>query len=144
MPIIDPATKLANAIVGLFNSDPALAGYNWQSWESDVDVEQPRGFVNVNFIAALVDAASANEFQVEVVFEGKPKVASPSDAVAEVIGHISRPDIAAVLQALITDGSITLYGKAQNMRLQHQITGDLRRRTVSFVIFGHWNVAYVV
>jgi hypothetical protein len=141
--IIDPATKLAGAVATLLANDPNITGYNWQRWESDADVAQPRGYVNVNFASALVDAAAPDEFTVEVVFEGKPKKASASDAVAEAMGQIRRSDLASALMTLITDNSITLIGKAQQLALRHTITGDIRRRTLTFVIFGQWNVAYV-
>jgi hypothetical protein len=140
--ILDPATTLANAVATLLNADPHLSLYHFVTWESDVDVALPRGYVNVVSLQSLRGVEKPDQFNVEIVFEGKPKTPSPSDAVAEAMGQVRREDFAAVLQALITDGSLTLFSEVIDLRSEHQITGDVRRRTVGFTIFGQWNAVY--
>ena len=141
--ILDPATVVGNAMVALLNSDQVTSFYNWQSWESDADVVLPRGHVNVICSTPLVDAGAPMQFEIEVVFEGKPKRGSAAVVVAEALGQIQRPTLATVLEALITDGSVTFQERAaENIKLIQQIQGDVRRRSISFTLFGHWNVVY--
>jgi hypothetical protein len=142
VPILDPCSTLATALKTLLASDSIISAYNWQEWESDADVQQPRGYVNVTMSAALQRADYPDQFNVEIVFEGKPKKGSPSDAVAEVVGQVRRPDFGAALEALITDGSISLFGRTESLGYRQEIKGDLRKRTISFVIFGQWQVEY--
>ena len=141
--ILDPITTVANAVVALMSSDSALSGYNWQGWESDADVALPRGYVNVEASTPLVDENSPMQFEIQVIFEGKPKKLSPSVAVAEVIGQINRADLATALESKMIDTSVTFMNRqAENVRVRQQVVGDIRRRTISFTLFGHWNVQW--
>lgn len=142
MSVIDPATQVSDAFVALFKADPVISAYNWQTWESDVDVEQPRGFVKCRYQADLHEAQALARFDIEAVFEGKPKRGSPSDAVAEVIGQVRRADLNTAVMAFISDGSITLFAKAEDLRVEQRLQGDLRVRAVSFTMFGQWNVVF--
>ncbi len=140
--ILDPCSTLATAVKTLLVSDPVLSGYGFVEWDSDVDVVQPRAYVNVTMTAALQRSDYPDQFRVEIVFEGKPKTGSPASAIAELIGQIRRPDFGAALQSLITDGSLSLFGWTESLSYQQTITGDLRKRTISFTIFGQWQAQY--
>lgn len=141
--VLDPATMLGQAIAQLFAADPIISGYNWQTWDSDADVVQPRGYVLVSFLSATEDNKSAERFDVQVVLEGKPKTGSAATIAAEVLGQIQRNDFATALQALITDASLTFNrATAENIKLAQSIQGDIRKRIFSFSLFGTWNVTY--
>jgi hypothetical protein len=141
--ILDPIITVANAVVALMASDSALSGYNWQGWESDADVVLPRGYVNVEASTPLVDETAPMQFEIEIVFEGKPKKLSPSVAIAEALGQVNRVDLATALESKMVDTSVTFMNRqAESVRVRQQVIGDLRRRTISFTLFGHWNVAW--
>jgi hypothetical protein len=140
--IVDPATTLSDAFVALFNGDAAISAYNWQKWESDVDVQQPRGYINCRYQADLHQAEIMGRFDLEAVFEGKPKRGTTANAVAEVVGQVRRGDLVPALMAIISDGSITLFHTVEDLRIEQRIQGDVRVRTVSFSMFGQWNVGF--
>lgn len=141
--ILDPCTTIATAVKALLISDAILTAYGWQEWESDAAIVLPRGYINVAMAQELVVAGPGVEkFDIELVFEGKPKKGSPSNAVAEVLGQCKRPDLAAAIQALITDGSVVFSGGAEMLRYKQVIKGDLRTRTISFSLFGVWAVTW--
>lgn len=144
MPILDPCSTVAAAVKALLVSDVILTAYGWQEWESDAAITQPRAYVNVAMSTELIRAEpGVQKWDIQLVFEGKPKKGSPSDAVAEALGQCKRPDLGSALQALIVDGSITFTGGAEMLRYAQTIRGDLRIRTISFSLFGTWNVVYV-
>jgi hypothetical protein len=141
--ILDPCSTIATAVKTLLVSDAVLAAYGWQEWESDAAIALPRGYVNVAMVTELVRAEpGVQKWDIQLVFEGKPKKGSPANAVAEVLGQCKRPDLGAALQALITDGSVTFSGGTEALRYTQTLRGDLRVRTISLSLFGTWNVIY--
>jgi hypothetical protein len=141
--IFDPITIAHNAITALFNSDAAISGYNWRAWEDNNPHQVlPRGYVNVSTTSAMDEAALPEGFRFEVVLEAKPQVVLDANKVATVLGHITRPDLAAVLTALITDGSITFVGRSENLELSQAIVGETRQYKLMFTLFGEWNVVW--
>jgi len=144
MSILDPCSTLATAMKTILANDSIIAAYNWQEWESDAAVVQPRAYVNVTMQTDTImnRADFPIRFNFEIVFEGKPKAGSPSDAVAEVLGQVRRLNLTTALVAGIPDGSITLYNMAEQIVYRQEIVGDLRKRTISFYLYGNWNVSY--
>ena len=143
MPINDPCSQIATAIKTVLISDAVLTAYGFQEWESDANITQPRAFVNVVMATELTRAEPGVErFDIQIVFEGKPKKGSPKTAVAEVLGQCNRPDLGAALMAAMPDASIIFHGGTEALRYTQQIRGDLRTRTISFSLFGVWDVVY--
>jgi hypothetical protein len=142
--VLDPCSTLATALKGIFNADSIISAYNWQEWESDAVIAQPRAYINVTMQTdtPMTQSNLPFRFQFEIVFEGKPKAGSPSDAVAEVLGQVQRPTLGTALMAAIPDNSITITGKAEQVIYRQAREGDLRKRTIVFFMYGNWNVQY--
>jgi len=140
--ISDPLTLAGTALTTLLGQETLLAPYNWQPYESNVPAEGPRGYVNVNAQSALNEAYLPERLEFEIVFEGAPKTLTSAEAVAIALSHVTRWDISDALTALITDGSVTFVGRAEDLRLTQSIVGQIRQYKVGFVLFISWNVAH--
>ena len=143
MPILDALTQTEDAIIARLNEDATLASYNWQRWESDVNVVQPRGYVNVAQEAAWQEHTPAPDMmRVEVVLEGKPKRGSLAATVAILRGILGDPALHIKLNVIVTDESITYLGPAEQLSIRQELSGDLRVRQAVFMIAAQWNVIY--
>jgi len=139
----DPLTIVGTAVTALLASDTFIAGYNWQMFESNVRAVLPRGYVNVAAASALDEAWLPESFEIEVVLEGQPKQLTSPEATSTILGHITRPDLATALDALVTDGSMIFLGRAERLRLAQSIVGEMRQFKLAFLLHGQWNVQYV-
>jgi hypothetical protein len=143
MPIRDPISIAHDAMTALLNADSAISLYNWRPWESNTPhANLPRGYVNVSSKSAMNEAALPQGMRFEVVIESKPQVALDPLKTAEVLGQICRSDLAAALTALITDGSITFLGRAEDLELDQSIVGETRQYKFIFMLYSEWNVIY--
>lgn len=141
--IVDPLTKTEDVLIALFSGDATLAAYNWQRWESDVTVAQPRGYINVQSTAELV-LPEPMIMRCEVVLEGKPLRGSQANTLAVLMAILSQGKLAAKLNALVGDGSIMFYdGTSERMQVSQVIERDLRVRRIVFQIAAAWQVMYV-
>ncbi len=139
----DPLTKLGNAVCALLAADSFISSYGWAPFENNSAANLPRGYVNVMAQSSMHEAWLPDQFEVEIVIEGKPKQITDPEKISTVLGHVTRPDLAAALTALMTDGSLTIFGKAENLRLAQSIVGEMRQYKMTFNLFGQWNVEWV-
>lgn len=140
----DPCTLANEAMAGLLQADAFIAALNWRSWENNVEhATLPRGYVNVSCRSALDDADNAERFEFEVVVEAKPQTDLNREMLATILGHCIRPDLKTALTARITDGSLTFLGKPESLQINQRIAGELRVWSVTFVLHGTWNVAWI-
>ena len=142
--ILDPLTQLEDAIIAWLSTDGTLAQYNWQRWESDVDLVQPRGYVNVTVIGERdLSIQGAVLCEAEVVLESVPKTGSQAPVVAIVLGMLGGRAIIDRLNAKITDGSMKIVGPPEGARAEQVIERELRVRRIKVTYPAIWNVAYV-
>ena len=142
--IVDPITQLEDAIIAWLNTDATLAAYNWQRWESDVDLVQPRGYVNVTVIGEWdLSIQGPVLLEAEVVLESVPKTGSQASIVATVLGMLGGRQIIGRLNAKITDGSMQIVGPPEGARAEQVIERELRVRRIRVTYPAIWNVVYV-
>jgi hypothetical protein len=147
-PILDPLTTAENALISFLMTEPALTAYNWQKWDSDVAVKQPRGYVNVNATSPLAYGVGSTDpaptqLAYEVVLEGKPKRTTLDVPFAVLVSMLAKVDLETQLNSFVSDASLFFMSRAENMALQQVIEGDLRVRRVNFMLFVIWSVGYV-
>ena len=142
--VIDPLTQLEDAIIGWLSTDPVLVTYNWQRWESDVDLVQPRGYVNVG-VSGELDLAIQGPvlLKAEVVLESVAKGGSQAGAVAIILAMLGGREVIDRINAQITDGSLFIAGPAESATAQQAIERELRVRRVLVTFPAIWGVAYV-
>ena len=142
--ILDPLTQLEDAIISWLSTNSILAQYNWQRWESDVDVAQPRGYVNV---AATSDMDLAIQgpmlLEATVVLESVAKSGSQAETVAILLGMLSGLEVVGRLNAQVQDGSLVIVGPAEKPRIEQTIERELRVRRFTVTYPAVWNVVYV-
>jgi hypothetical protein len=142
--IVDPITQLEDAIIAWLNTDATLAAYNWQRWESDVDLVQPRGYVNVTVIGEWdLSIQGPVLLEAEVVLESVPKTGSQASIVATVLGMLGGREIIGRINAKITDGSMSIVGPPEGARAEQVIERELRVRRIRVTYSAIWNVVYV-
>ena len=142
--ILDPITQLEDAIIAWLSTDATLAQYNWQRWDSDVDLQQPRGYVNVTVIGEWdLAIQGAVLCEAEVVLESVPKTAPQAPVVAIVLGMLSGREVTDRLNAKITDGSMKIVGPPEGARAEQAIEREVRVRRIRITYPAVWNVVYV-
>jgi hypothetical protein len=144
MTILDPITQLEDAIIAWLSTDTTLAQYHWQRWESDVTLEQPRGYVNVSVIGEWdLAIQGAVLCEAEVVLESVPKTGSQAPIVAIVLGMLGGREIIDRLNNQITDGSMKIVGPPEGARAEQAIEREIRVRRIKVTFPAIWNVVYV-
>lgn len=144
MPVIlDPLTQLEDAIITWLESDPTVAGYDWQRWDSDEEIKQPRGYVDVN-AGGEIDLAIQGPIllNAEVSITGKPKRGTQTEVTAIVIAMLSGREVIEHINNQITDGSVVIVGPAESAKVRQIIQRDLRIRMMSFTLPAIWNVVW--
>lgn len=142
--ILDPLTQLEDAIIAWLSTDATLVQYNWQRWESDVDLVQPRGYVNVTVIGEWnLAIQGAVLCEAEVVLESVPKTGSQAEIVAIMLGMLSGREVIDRLNAKINDGSMRIVGPAEAARVEQTIEREIRVRRFRVTYPVVWNVVYV-
>jgi hypothetical protein len=142
--VLDPLTQLEDGIIAWLNTDSTIASYNWQRWESDKDVEQPRGYVNVTANGDLdLGMQGPTLLQAEVVLEGKPKRGSQAEVVAIVLAMLSGREIIDRLNNKMPDGSVAIVGPPEAARVEQAIERDVRLRRFTVIYPAIWGVVYV-
>lgn len=143
--ISDPLIGLEQAIVGWLSSETILAGYNWQRWESDAPVEQPRGHVTVSATGDWdLGMQGPILLRAEIILEAKPlQVGTQAEIVAIMLAMLSGREVIGRINAQITDGSMLVIGPGENPTIAQTIERDLRVRRffVTFPVI--WGVNYV-
>jgi hypothetical protein len=142
--IVDPITQIEDAIIAWLSTDATLAAYNWQRWESDVTLEQPRGYVNATVIGEWdLSIQGPVLLEAEVVLESVPKTGSQASVVAIVLGMLGGKEVINRLNAKITDGSMKIVGPPEGARAEQTIEREIRVRRIRVTYPAIWNVAYV-
>ena len=121
-----------------------IGAYNWQRWESDEELAQPRGYVNVA-VTGDMDRAIQGAIlcEAEIVLESVPKTGSQASTVATVLGMLGGGEIVDRLNAKITDGSMRIVGPPEGARAEQVIESEKRVRRIRVTYPAIWNVVYV-
>jgi hypothetical protein len=142
--ILDPITQLEDAIIAWLSTDATLSQYNWQRWESDETLAQPRGYVNVTATGDVgLGIQGGVLLQAEVVLESIPKTGSQAGVIAIMLAMLSGREVIARLNAGITDGSLVIVGTPEMARVEQKIEREVRVRRFTITYPALWNVAYV-
>src|SRR5215472_8865812 len=97
----DPLTQACSLVLAYLKAESTLAAFNWQIWDSDADVEQPRGYVNASSEAALLYGKGPVMLRMEVILENKPKQQGQADIMAAVVAKVNDPGMSNALNALV-------------------------------------------
>lgn len=136
--VLDPLTRATDLLIEYLKSEPLLAAFNWQPWDSDEEVVQPRGYVNAASEAALLYGSGPEMLHMEIVLEGKPKRDNLAPVMGAVLAMVNDEGLHNSLNALVADQSMVFYQRAEQVQARQAISGDLRVRTVGFLIAAQW------
>jgi hypothetical protein len=128
----DFLTNVETAFLSLFTAHPILGGYNWQQWDSDVQVELPRGVLGLRS-RVNPDETPYRRIDVSVRFEGrpkKPKLGYVMAALTELLEQTNDSDLSAA-----SGNTVVFIGKAINIEQDRPITSGLRTWTQTFTIY---------
>ena len=114
-----------DALLKLLQTNLILKQYNWQQWDSDAQVELPRGYIELGQ-RRDVEHAPLFEVIIKMTLEGKPKTAPISQAEYELETLMCDTALCASLTAL--SDKVEFYGEAaEEVTVERRIQGDLRK-----------------
>lgn len=134
----DFLTNCADTFIRLFKSDALLKNYNWEDWDSDKEVQTPRGYFQNMKADQDVERSPLFLLRPEIVLQGKPKRAKFSAAMYQLEQILLRDDLHHLLNTqaeVISDPPLVMfYNCAEGVTFIQRIAGDTRERSVTFAI----------
>jgi hypothetical protein len=132
MPDYDFLTNVESTLLTTLTANALLNEYNWQRWDSDEQVQLPRGVLGLR---ARRDPEESPYHRIDVIikFEGRPKKQKLSTVMNEllsVLKNTSPNDL-----TLNSNNTVTFIGKAINIAEDRPIVTGLRTWTLGFVIY---------
>lgn len=128
----DFLSNAQDAFIQLFKNNGVLKEYNWEDWDSDKEVKMPRGRMNMS-ADQEIEHSPLYMLKPEIMLEGKPKRQKLSAVMYQLHQLLNRDDLHTLLNAQ-ANGTITFYNAAEKLSIQQTIEGDIRRRTITFLI----------
>jgi len=132
MPDVDFLTNVESSFLELFMQDEMLKEYNWQRWDSDVQLELPRGLIGLKS-RRDPEESPYHRIEVSVRFEGRPKKQKLSVVMNELVELLKNTDDEDLTNA--SHGSVTFIGRAIQVQEERPIMSGLRTWTLTFVIY---------
>jgi hypothetical protein len=132
MPASDFLTNVETAWLKVINANSILNKYNWQRWDSDIEVKLPRGTVSVSSRIDPEESAY-HRVQTTFTFEGRPKKQKLSVVVNEFKTLLETLD-ASDLDAA-SGNTIHIIGKANVVSEDRRVIAGLRVWSYSFVLY---------
>ncbi len=132
MPAPDFLENVETAWLKVIQDNAILAVYNWERWDSDKQLELPRGRVNLQ-ARTDPDETPYQRVETSFVFEGRPKKQKLS---------VIMNELKTLLQTLEADdlyvasgNTVKFIGKAVSINENRQVQGGLRVWTLSFAVY---------
>ena len=126
----DFLTIVQEAIIAVCRENNVLKEYNWQTWDSDVDVKLPRASMNMSAESQL---GYGDVWMVapEIVLQGKPRRQKLSRVMHELELTLTAANLHTVLNTKVND-TVQFFQRGENFTIRQTIDGDIRKRIISF------------
>jgi hypothetical protein len=126
----DFLTNVESVFLALFETDSLLALYNWQKWDSDSQVELPRGVITIDG-RHDPEGSAIFRLQFEIRFEGRPKKARMS-----VVMNQLKTLLTNTAMSSLNNAKVNFFGSfAEDVAIRRTNIGGLRGWHISFTIF---------
>ena len=132
MPDVDFLTNVESAFLSVFAANPILGKYNWQRWDSDEQLELPRGVLGLR-ARRDPEETPYHRIEVSVRLEGRSKRQKLSVVMREMVDLLQNMGDGDLSSA--SNNKVTFIGKAVNVSEDRPIAQGLRTWTVNFVIY---------
>jgi hypothetical protein len=128
----DFLTNVETAFLTIFEADPLLSQYNWQRWDSDQQIQIPRGVLGLRS-RRDPDETPYQRIEVNLRFEGRPKREPLGTVMAALVNLLEHIDPIDLTNA--SGNTVTFIGKAINVEHDRPIVQGLRYWTHTFVVY---------
>jgi hypothetical protein len=132
MPATDFLTNVETAFLSVFAANDILKMYNWQRWDSDVEVKLPRGHIGLSARTDPEESAY-QRVQVTLTFEGRPKKHKFSVVVNELKSLFQLLETSDLDAA--TGDTVKFLGKADVVTEDRRVVSGLRTWVYTFAIY---------
>lgn len=128
----DFLTNVETAFLKIFAANAVLDAYNWQRWDSDVELKLPRGVLGLR---ARIDPEETPYRRVEVAIrlEGRPKRHKLSVVMHEMWSVLQSTNASDLSDA--SDGTVKFIGDGVAVSEDRPIASGLRTWTIGFSIY---------
>lgn len=128
----DFLTSVENAFLNIFNANAILSGYHWQPWDSDAQLELPRGVLGLR---ARRDPEETPYHRIDVTLrlEGRPQKQELSTVMNEVMTVLKTTSPEELTQA--SNNLAQFIGRANVAIEDRPIQSGLRTWQLQFVVY---------
>jgi hypothetical protein len=129
---VDFLTNVETAFLTVFAANPLLVQYNWQRWDSDDQLEVPRGVIGLRS-RRDPEETPYHRIDVSVRLEGRPKRQKLSVVMNELVKlltNLSQDDLGTA-----SGNKVVFLGKAIAVGQDRPITSGLRTWTLEFSVY---------
>ncbi len=132
MPAADFLENVETAWLKVIQDNAILAVYNWERWDSDVEMKLPRGRVNLQ-ARTDPDETPYQRVETSFVFEGRPKKQKLSVIMNELKTLLQTLDADDLYVA--SGNTVKFLGLAVGVNESRQVQSGLRVWTLTFAIY---------